>query len=157
MAQTTYQVNGRTIYKNNGQYYDLVNNDSILIDSKHISIEFLQSKEVQGMQTIVNQYGGKIGKKTMINDYVYTIDSAQDYLTVLNSLSIDPSIDKLTLSYIWHINSMQLPNDPYYPTNNPYTEHDYMDNMQMANAWSLAQGSPNKNWNLRYGMRLEYK
>jgi hypothetical protein len=149
-AQSIYQVNGRTILKNNSQYFDITTGDSIMVDTKHLTIEFHQSKESIGQSEIITQYNAKLFHSSINKQFFFTLDTLNDYISTLTNIISEENISKVYLSYKFKgnfadylssvmTNNMNntIPDDPYF---DPDYNNAYLTNMQMPEAWSIETG-----------------
>ncbi len=59
-AQTIHHVNGRTILKQNSKYLDITTSDSVMVDTKHLTIEFHPTREAIGNSKITLQNNAKL-------------------------------------------------------------------------------------------------
>lgn len=149
-AQTTYQVNGRTILKQNNQYFDITSSDTVLVDTQHLTVEFHPTKEVIGNSLINNNYNTKLFYTSIDKQFFYTLDTTKDYLSTITNVISDENISKVYISYSFkgslannqgsavtnNLNN-SVPDDPYFDQD---SYNKYLANMQMPEAWSLETG-----------------
>ena len=138
-AQTHYQINGETIYKTGEKYYALKNSDTSYIDTKHLTIKFKETKELNGTQSIIAGNGGTLSIKDQSGYCTYYFDNTSNFINTVNSINENPNVEKTILGHIWRSNS--VPNDPSYVLNILGEYGDYVSNMQMPEAWDQTTGS----------------
>ncbi len=113
IAQTTFQVNGRTLYKTGDFYYALSNNDTLHVDTKFITIKFKPQAEQAGKLKVTGNYGLQyIGTSSNIYN-VFKITGTPVYPQLILDLNLLEEVDQTILSYAGkYMTDKDFPNDP---------------------------------------------
>jgi len=103
-AQTTYQVNGRTLLLQNGVYSEITAHDTILIDRDNIVVKFAEGLETVGIAKLEDVQGHINKYQLLDNQYHFKLSTLVDYVTEINTILATTEVVGVTFG---HINKMK--------------------------------------------------
>jgi len=156
-AQTTYQVNGRTLHESNGRYYSINNSDTLNVDTQYITIKFKLQMEQVGQSKVTNTFGLQYIGNTANMYFVFKITGTPVYHQLITDLNNMQEIDQTILSYLGnYMDDKPFPNDPgdqYFSVNqnaswwvgSTYDEllqTPELEYLNLRGAWQYTTGDP---------------
>lgn len=152
-GQTTYQVNGRTLQKINGHYFDIKANDTLLVDMQHITVKLDNVEETIALNQLINEYPIELKTKTKNDYYVFKLIPEADLIQVIHDIYQNRYVKRIYLNYLgFYFDEKPFPNDPGGPNaplnqeNCWYFGHNGLPEEQYLNlgaAWGLTSGNEN--------------
>lgn len=152
-AQTNFVLGGHNFLKLNGTLNELIDGESIIVDTLDVIIKFKSSKETVGSDKLISQYG--FTKKYVYpnNRYKFHLPESSSFLDSYNTLLSMAEIDFVKLGHfreVSYLSDFIIPDDEHHilplyweleKTSISYWENTWGDPQQYA--WSYSVGNPN--------------
>ena len=107
-AQTTYQVNGRTLLLQNGVYSEIRAHDTILIDKDNIVVKFLPTLESVGIAELENVHGLSKKYKLLDQGYHFKLPPNVDFIIAVNSVLNTTEVEAVYFGYLFKGNTANI-------------------------------------------------
>ncbi|MCF6169879.1 MAG: S8 family serine peptidase [Bacteroidales bacterium] len=92
---TIYTIGNDTLYFFNDNYYFIGNNDTVLIDTTIIAVEFIENTSLSGISSFELNYGLSFHLELCSGGNQYTTPSGQSFINLCNSIDSDSRVEKL--------------------------------------------------------------
>lgn len=144
-AQTTHNLpNGRVIFEDVGNLYDITRGDTIPIKKNSVLIKFspaiqeTEVREIENINHLVLKY------KCMTGWTIYNVPDTNSILDLAGSLLSQIDSSEFSFNYLLTYHSsvpLDEPNDPQY------INQWYLENIRVPEAWQITTGDPKpKDW-----------
>jgi hypothetical protein len=143
-AQSLYNIGGHSLLISDGNYYEVVNSNSIPITTDMILVRFMNNPEESFISTFESLHSLSFAHVTKSGIYRFDVSSSKNFIDLVTELSNDESISDFNLNQL--IPYMSSPNDSYLVIEG---ELNYQPNLlwpyvntHLFEAWDIESGDP---------------
>jgi len=150
-SQEQFEVNGRTLTKIDGNYFDITTSDTLKIDQKTITVQINSNNEQEGINKILENFACRLVGKLRPGYYALRIDEDKDLVEFLININQESNVVKSFISYPgvyssgghWPIE--QGTHETWYLGSDAYGDPNDLDEeyLCMESAWNITTGDSN--------------